>query len=397
MKTDLKKDKKIGLYVDGKFICSCEPLIQKVYYKNAEGMLEAYPSFMKLLLMHAGGEKQEIIVSSKELNYAALRQKSQLLYCASRQQKELLEEHLSLLLRHKLKTLATNDESSKGIYFDKNGWQILPGGQRVFVYGRTVFGEMTQEYLFAPYMEQYRIDASVVNASLILVDALAQSSPVVTGIVAFVMQSVLRSIIISREVDVQSALYIVGPQGVGKTTVAKIVAGFLREESSARSKNIFDAGSSIAALRESMTFLRDMPLIIDDLCHSAGSATERNRKELGAKIIREATNGSAIVKKSPSGKVQGLECAASIILTAEFALQNESDVTRCIFVPLKKTPNIASCITHKLMQKAVIETIEWVALNYDNAVALLHKQLLKPIRQDLHPRITTNLSVLQWA
>lgn len=67
-----------------------------------------------------------------------------------------------------------------------------------------------------------------------------------------------------------------------------------------------------------MVTLRDLPLIVDDLCFSAGKSTERRRTEMAAQLLREAVNSAHISKLSPDRKKIELDCSNAQLL--RFAL-----------------------------------------------------------------------------
>ena len=84
-----------------------------------------------------------------------------------------------------------------------------------------------------------------------------------------------------------------------------------------------------------MVTARDLPLVIDDLCLSASPKLQQKYRDLGAQFVREGTNASGISKKA-GNQTMSFSCNAGIILTAEFALENPSDMH---FYP----PHTAAC------------------------------------------------------
>lgn len=50
----------------------------------------------------------------------------------------------------------------------------------------------------------------------------------------------------------------------------------------------------MAGFRENLRLARDLPVVLDDLCLSSGRESQRKRLELGAQVIREASNKGAV-------------------------------------------------------------------------------------------------------
>lgn len=157
---------------------------------------------------------------------------------------------------------------------------------------------------------------------------------------------------------------------------------------------LYSAGSTPAAIHDTMVTARDLPLVIDDLCLSASPKLQQKYRDLGAQFVREGTNASAISKKS-GNLTTSFSCNAGIILTAEFALENPSDITRCIFIALTQPPVVTSSLTPKLIGAACRRFIEWFLQHESEAAEDFRKINSEEKPDDMHPRVFHNFLILR--
>ena len=189
---------------------------------------------------------------------------------------------------------------------------------------------------------------------------------------AYTLLTTVRSAVIESGVDLQAVLYITGAQGLGKTTLARRVAGFVNNADTDRPALLFDAGSTLAATWDAMTSARDLPIVVDDLCLSASRAAQQRRKDLGAQLVREAANVTKIIKKAPGGQTMTLQNVAGVIMTAEFMLENASDVTRCIMAPIAQPLDLPNESTPELMAGVVQEFLQHFLRDPQSMLKRLH-------------------------
>lgn len=156
----------------------------------------------------------------------------------------------------------------------------------------------------------------------------------------------------------QVVLAIVGGQGLGKTTLARCLTDWLQDTDKAPAL-LFSAGSTVSAIRDTMVSARDLPIVIDDLCMSASTQLQRKYRDPGAQLVRGGANAAPIMKKLPGGKSIKQHCAAGVILTAEFSLENPSDITRCIFIDLDRPLSLSAGLQTGLIGAACCSFIEW--------------------------------------
>lgn len=184
----------------------------------------------------------------------------------------------------------------------------------------------------------------------------------------------------------QAVLAIIGGQGLGKTTLARRLTDWLQKSNGAPAQ-LLSAGSTISATRDAIVSARDLPIVVDDLCLSASAQLQRKYRDLGAQLVREGANAAPIVKKLPGGKSSRQHCAAGVILTAEFLLENASDITRCIFIDLDQPLSLSAGLQAGLIGAACQCFIAWILRNRPN----LHK---KSRKHRSTPHFTATISAL---
>ena len=289
-----------------------------------------------------------------------------------------------------------------GTYFPQNGIYKLSDGTFCAVEGHDVLGCRNEVFLvnsLVALFQVVRAGATAINFLPLLLKL--PNAALLT--IAFTLLTLVKSAVMESGIDLQAVLYITGPQGVGKTSLARRIAGFVTrlDDPQNRPALFFDAGSTLSAIRDAMADNRDLPIIIDDLCLSASPVAQRKRLDLAAQIVRESANAAEIVKKKPGGKLIHLRCEAGVLLTAEFALDNASDLTRCIIAHVREPLNLP-----EELNSSFISQLAYAFLSYflDNAEALL-KELHSNIRNNTinaledcdQERVRTNLLTLRWA
>ena len=251
------------------------------------------------------------------------------------------------------------DESREGFsyYLDRPGAVRFPDGHVCFIRGSELIGVCNRPILIAPELNDIRLLGTAQTDPLLqLPPLLLQSPPQVLLVLAFVVFSSIRSVLVESGLDPQAVLYIVGKQGLGKTTLAQRMAGIY--ERSGRPVGVIQAGATHAAVNTAMVSLRDQAVVIDDLCLSASRDTARRRIDLASKLIRQGT-GTIPISKMEGNKSVELPCESSLIFTAEFTLENLSDLSRCIIVPVQKQLNIPDELTPMLIGDAIRFYSKW--------------------------------------
>ncbi len=280
-------------------------------------------------------------------------------------------------------------------YLDYPGLHRLPGGGYCYMFNNQLLGEQTDHIYHANTGYAAAVSQDSDSALKTLCCELLFVEPdILTGI-AFLAATLVRSGIQATGVDWQVVLYIFGKQGIGKTTLARFLSGWLKNSKTGNIATFHSAGSSTAAMRDSMEAARDLPVVVDDLCLSASRATQRKAIELGAQLIREGTNEASIIKKKPGGHTIEINCQAGLIFTAEFTLDNPSDITRYVFLNIGQQFKLPP-ISVEQMGSALQCYLGWFASHAKEAFQTL-QEAVNHRHTDLHPRIDNNYTILKWA
>ncbi len=387
-------DEEKCLSYDRLLVSECAPEIIQVYYSGSPG--QYVPEVVKVKINFQSGYTVTKYVPVKDLNYRYLHRVEPMVSCPGSRQKGLFDEYLTCLLRGAI--IDQNSASPSGVYFNKYGWNQLPDGGYVFLFGKKVIGKCEQPYCVAPELPSFKHQKDG-RALCKLTDALYGSHAIASEMAAYIALTTLRSLIIESGVNVQAAGYIYGAQGVGKSTLAKRMASYIKEEDEVRPANFFDASSTNAALRDAMVTYHDLPVIVDDLCFSAGRQTERKRIETAAQLLRQAANDTMITKMSYDRQKINMYCGAGVIITAEFTLENASDITRCIMFPMKETPELDERIQPELVCEAMLGLAEWFQINGENQLEKLKQYIIDYYSDDteIDNRMRTNYAALCWS
>lgn len=288
--------------------CNASVQVHNAFYPLTANF-EDMPIFLELSVL-IGGLVTRLILPIQQYHSKGLHAKCPLLRFDNRKTRSTFDEALIADLTNGL----ASGRIHRGYYFDRAGAHTLPDGSTCFIRGSELLGSCGRPYFIAPKISNMRLRGNREPLSQFL--SFLGCSPVqVLLVFAYVLLSSIRSLLIGNGIDLQAVLYIVGGQGLGKTTLATRLAGIYEKEGVP--VGIVQAGSTQAAVNTLMAGLRDQPLIVDDLCLSASKDTARKRVDLASKLIRQGTGSIPIIKKVGSATVE-LPCEASLILTAEF-------------------------------------------------------------------------------
>ncbi|MBR2132559.1 MAG: hypothetical protein IJ955_08530 [Oscillospiraceae bacterium] len=283
-----------------------------------------------------------------------------------------------------------NGTIQRGYYFEKAGAITFPDGHIGFLRGSELIGMCNCPFALAPSIQSIHLLGEDTPFSQFV--PLLLSSPLqVFPVFSYVLLTSIRSLLIENGIDLQAVLYIVGGQGLGKTTLATRIAGIYTKDG--KTTGIVQAGSTLAAVNTLILNSRDQPVIIDDLCLSASRDTARKRVDLASKLIRQGTGCVPIIKKC-GNDIKELPCEAGLIMTAEFPLENLSDLTRCIIIPVLSRLDIPDDLTPAIVGAAVRHYSHWFSRHVDDEIVYFQQAIKEKEDCDIDARIFTNYTCL---
>jgi len=355
--------------------CNAMIDVQMLYFSpNAEP--DAQPEQIELHFMFEDESEKTVYLTAQQLNAKSLEKVVPQLQIYRKKRRDFDDALREEVYRQYSYIMSEPSHPGKGILFTSPGIQSLPDRTHVYVWGDSILGNCTLPYMVL-CNEEFLPHTEPVNDALShLLTEITYTSPQALLGIAYMGVTLLRSWICGITQSWQAVLNIVGNQGIGKTTLAKYLTDWVKTADGSPAL-FFSAGSTTSAIRDVMLSAHDLPLVIDDLCLSASKNLERKYSDLGAQLVREGANAAPVVKKLPGGKSKKMKCCAGIILTAEFALENASDITRCIFIYLDKPLNLNSSLNSELVGAALKEFLLWFLKNN--------------MQQDLQKYITTEL------
>ncbi len=368
--------------------CNANLQILRAFYLLLASF-ESLPAFVEVMV-HIGDCETRLFLPIQQYNAKGIQAKCPLLRFRNRKVILAFEE---TLISELLDGLA-NGSIQRGYYFHQAGTNTLPYGNICFIRGSELLGSCNRPYMIAPEICDIRLLGQGRSLSQFL--SLLVNSPIqVLLVLAYVILTSIRSLLVDNGIDFQAVLYIVGRQGLGKTTLAMRIAGIYEKAGSP--VGIVQAGSTLAAVNALMANLRDQPIVIDDLCLSASRDTARKRVDLASKLIRQGTGSIPIMKRSGSSTVE-LPCEAGLIITAEFPLENLSDLTRCIIVPVNEPLDIPNELTPGLIGEAVRHYSLWFSEHDRKEIEMFRAAVDEAVSNSgFDTRIATNYACLKTA
>lgn len=290
------------------------------------------------------------------------------------------------------------DENS-GICFAQTGLHRLRDGTVCFVAGNEVLGHSPPYLLVGtPCCLQWAAEEPADDAGVTRWLRRMKASPVLMTIFIFTLISAIQTEITKLGIPFQAVLYLYGRAGCGKTTAVRRAGCVYNGTDSKSPVGFFEAGSSAASIREALSDYRGSCVVVDDLCLTSSSKLKRQRIDLASEILYEAANKSPVSKKW-NGSRSELTCTAGLILTAEFILEAESELNRCILLPVKRQSG-GSEEDRSLASCAFRRYIMWITEHINEELTdlrILYRNFLNaPDRDRTEERIATNYFVLNW-
>lgn len=374
--------------------CNANITVEKAWYRPGASF-RAMPSYLTIKITDASSRQWEQRINLPLQGFTAVRLKQECPFLRISGKRADLDE-LDYQWMAQLQARLTAGTVEQGYYLEHSGMVRLPDGSIHFLAGVEMIPDNTgRAYLCPPELHNMRLMGDGSTGWERMEWALSQAPKPALLTLAYVLLTSVRSMVLERGIDYQAVLYIVGGQGLGKTTLARRTAA-IYQGSQGEVAGLVQAGSSMAGMESMLVSCRDQPVIVDDLCRSAGRETARQRREVGAKLIRIGSGELPIVKKLGQ-QTKETKCRAGVILTAEFPLENASDLSRCILVTVRKRLNLSDAWKPTLIGDMVRCFLFWFSSHHQDALRQLSADLKAEKLQALEPRIRTNYSCLRWA
>lgn len=240
------------------------------------------------------------------------------------------------------------------VYYPSTGLFLEP--QTAFVAGSHVI--TTNQDFSAPVMLDHMLHLAPATADIsAFLDSLEHDPSHRIPAFAYTINAHLRSFWKLAGIETAGVLYLVGPQGYGKTTLAENFCTLYDQETSVADK--YDALSTPSALRHALADARDRVVLFDDICKSDNAQTRRQRMNNALDLLRLSANGSPIVKKRGNQTIS-LSCCAGLVITGEFLTSEPSELTRCILLNIDKPHSGATAQNRMLASHALSTYLTWL-------------------------------------
>lgn len=286
--------------------------------------------------------------------------------------------------------------------FRQHGLCRLPNGCWLYVAGDTVLGiPPGVDYVIAPEVKLAHLardpELSPVTATIELCKLLETSQSILFPVWGFTIVGSLRSALSGADMTTFPSLGIIGGQNLGKTTIAQRYL-LLYEESQKPGSfwGQFDANSTFAAIVLQVSYFRDQIVLVDDLAKSGSPAEQRKRQDLLASILRFAANDTGRARINEKKQIEQQICKAGVAFTGEFMLQNPSDITRSVLVPIDCQMKDGRPEERTVAATVFYAFIQWLLPQLDQKLKEL-QQLLANVQADRNPRLAKNGLLVLWA
>lgn len=374
----------------------CNATIQFVaaYYNLGSNTNNSLPEFVTVNVKAIPHQtwSEEVTLPVNKLNIKALQSHCSLLDLGMSSQKA------NRFLRCQLEEALHSGDISRGYCFYELGAVTLPDGSLRFLRGDTLYPEIyTRPYMVMPEIAGMDLCGDGTSPAQLIRSVLLALPPQALLAVAYTVLTSVRSLVIDCGVDFQAVMYITGRNGLGKSRLVKRTSNIYRDKETGKPVGIIELSSTDAAMDALLHVMRDMPVMAEDMCLSTGRNTARKRKEQGSRLVRKGANEFSTTKKV-GNRIVNLYCNAGIIITAEFAMEEESDINRCIIVPITDYLDLPDELAPPLVGDAIRLHSVWFAENSEVELNRLKTELNDgEWGRDYEHRIQTNYLCLRWA
>lgn len=356
---------------------------------------EAPASTWKLQLgVKHGAQLQRVQIGFEEIDSVNLEKHTSCTYASQEERKKVNKD-----LREMVQEAMQTDE--KVLYYPaESGWYLEP--VKAFAAGgELLVGDVAETNLhFKTTTNSTRIAADlsmpVDDAVLKFLERIQEHARYRIPAFAYTLMAAIRSLWHEADIPFAAVLYIVGESGTGKSTLAKNYCQ-LYNEADGVIADVYDGKSTVAALEAVLDNVRDRTVLFDDLCKTSDKGDYRKRKENATTLLRFVANEMKRTKRR-GNQLSDAVCKAGLVITAEYPLDEESELTRCIMVQIQE-PRVGGTDEDRVLAATVLRGyINWMISHVDDELASMRKKK-KDFLTPKYPgeeRLTCSYKQLNW-
>ena len=202
------------------------------------------------------------------------------------------------------------------------------------------------------------------------------------AILSYVLASFLHSVFEDAGFPLKHALFIVGPRGSKKTSVAQCFTQLGEDRRTIR----FNFTATESGIQFNLQHYADQVMLIDDLAPSSDYSDRKKREKMLESILRLCgDSGERVINTAfmKTGAEQiDYRVRGGIVITGEYfyGTGSESSIARAVVVKLKDKSVDNSALSYFQTQPEVFESfifrfLKFVGHNYDSTIALIRNTM----------------------
>lgn len=269
-----------------------------------------------------------------------------------------------------------------GWHKDNEGRRCYNAGDRVITAENIEYSpnpELAKAYLFDIYGDDSEFAAIKDVFDIMSIDIKCAVILFCAGILG-----ILRQLVIAAGIKPPCAVYLVGPSGYRKTTLAKLCAKMYNRSELVNdfSVDITQLSSSVPAIEAMMETCKDCAFILDDLNKTTDTIVKRQKERTLRAILRNHADNA------PRRTIHsGYAINSQLIITAEYIIDNISDIGRCFLVHVEN-PISTGRLTEAQQKPLALSTfyyffIKYICTHYDETVDFIKTEFVK-FRNESH-------------